>query len=228
MNLTAITCTGDRPEAFRLCERWVSRQTRQPERWIVVDDGVEPTRCTMGQQVIRLEPMPGHSLTRNMRAALSCVDVGAVACIEDDDWYGPGWMEWAAAALTDFPIVGEGHAVYYHVGRRIHCTHRNDKHASLCSTVVREDLFPLLLQMCEGDDPFIDTRLWRFSGHRPTRFPTPDDPPMVVGIKGMPGRFGIGLGHKPDRMRNSMPDPDLSFLRCLIGGDADEYARYAW
>ena len=37
--ITVITCTGDRPEAFKLCRTWMSRQTRKPDQWIVVDDG---------------------------------------------------------------------------------------------------------------------------------------------------------------------------------------------
>ena len=56
MELTILTCTGDRPEQFRHCEVYVARQTLQATRWIVVDDGRTPTVVTMGQSVIRRSP----------------------------------------------------------------------------------------------------------------------------------------------------------------------------
>lgn len=56
MKVSVITPTGGRPLAFELCELWMSRQTQQPDEWIVVDDYPTPTKCTMNQQVIRRTP----------------------------------------------------------------------------------------------------------------------------------------------------------------------------
>ena len=40
---TIITPTGDRPDAFELCCKYVQRQTIKPVEWIVIDDGETPT-----------------------------------------------------------------------------------------------------------------------------------------------------------------------------------------
>lgn len=40
--ITIITPTGDRHEMFSLCAKWVSKQTVQPNQWIIVDDGKIP------------------------------------------------------------------------------------------------------------------------------------------------------------------------------------------
>ena len=34
-----ITPTGDRPEAFALCVKWMKSQDLSPHVWVVVDDG---------------------------------------------------------------------------------------------------------------------------------------------------------------------------------------------
>src|SRR5688500_12476801 len=94
MRLTAITCTGGRPEAFAFCERWIARQTRQPDEWIVVDDGPVPTLTTMGQTVLRFEPgLPGHlSFSRNVTEGVRAATGDVIVFPEDDDWFGPGHL----------------------------------------------------------------------------------------------------------------------------------------
>jgi hypothetical protein len=44
---------------------------------------------------------------------------------------------------------------------------------------------------------------------------------LSIGIKGMPGRGGLGRGHKLDAYRND--DPDGKLLREWIGPDAEVY-----
>jgi hypothetical protein len=48
-DLTLITCTADRPEAFQLCERWMARQTyRGSIQWIVADGDRRAKRTHFG------------------------------------------------------------------------------------------------------------------------------------------------------------------------------------
>ena len=71
--ITLITPTCNRPEAFALCEYWMSRQTYSGEiQWIVVDDGTESICPTRGQSYIRRSPNTGneHSLKDNLRDSL--------------------------------------------------------------------------------------------------------------------------------------------------------------
>ena len=78
-----ITPTGDRKRAFKLCIQYMNAQTAPPDKWIIVDDGV--TDAVESQladiripfEVIRLNPLPGNTLIRNISAAFCRVPVGA-------------------------------------------------------------------------------------------------------------------------------------------------------
>lgn len=224
--LTLLTATGARPEAFALCERWMAAQDYAGSvRWVIVDDGPEPQPVTLARdgwtvEVIRPTPAwePGQNTqARNLLAGLEVIGEDArVVCIEDDDHYAPGWLTHIDAQLDHAELVGEGMARYYNVALRVGRQLNNRKHASLCSTAVRGRAIDALRQACQLDAQFIDTGLWRlhpsrhvFGGHR------------VTGIKGLPGRGGIGMGHKPEF--NGTADPDGRLLRKWIGDDAMHY-----
>jgi hypothetical protein len=86
----------------------------------------------------------------------------------------------------------------------------------------RGDMLDVLRLACRDDDPFVDLRLW--GAAQGGRVWNPDARQMI-GIKGMPGRAGIGIGHRP---RGSWPkDRDLAVLRRWIGDDAEAYAGFA-
>ena len=75
--ITLITPTGDRHEAFALCEKWIGRQSYIGQiQWVVVDDGHEPTETTLGQEVLRPEPVEGYSLCRNLVLGRSVAGAG--------------------------------------------------------------------------------------------------------------------------------------------------------
>jgi hypothetical protein len=223
MKLSVITMTGDRPEAFALCERWMKRQTIAPDEWIVVDDGKTPTACTMGQRYLRRDPKPSdppNTLTLNLMHALDAATGDAIVIVEDDDWYAPDYLEWMLDELQRLDVAGEGNALYYHVGVRRWREFEHDGHASLCSTGFRRSVLQQVRRLAQTPDPFIDTRIWKLRGMRKRVSTTAR---RVIGIKGMPGRTGTGVGHRPtgDQWND---DPDLMKLRSLIGADADAYS----
>lgn len=221
--LTLITCTGGRPEAFALCERWMNRQTWRGEiQWIVVDDGPENTEVTMGQTVVRPQPRwrPGEiTLARNLLAAIPLVRGEKALFIEDDDWYAPGYIERMSVALDAAPLAGEAPARYYNVATRQYKNCGNTGHASLCQTGLRAELLPSLQRICRRGGKFIDLALWR--EHREKYL---FHAPYSVGIKGLPGRAGIGIGHRPKP--GWAHDPGLAVLRSWIGGDAAAYEKF--
>src|SRR5687767_12331328 len=95
-DVSLLTATRGRPEAFRLCERWAERQTFAGHiQWIVVDDGQRPTMCTMGQQYVRREPSlsRGCTLADNLLAAIPLIESDKIVFIEDDDWYAADYVE---------------------------------------------------------------------------------------------------------------------------------------
>lgn len=223
--LTLLTMTGERPEAFALCQKWMARQDYAGAvRWIVVDDGGGESRIEAQERwvvdVIRPDPpwsFGKNTQSRNVLAGLEAAGPEArLVIIEDDDWYAPSWLSVCAAALERAELVGESHARYYNVAQRKALQLTNHSHASLCSSALRGGALNTLKQACQGSPDFIDIALWReatnkllFRGHG------------VVGIKGLPGRPGIGVGHS--RRFPGEYDPESKILRSWIGADVAAY-----
>ncbi len=224
MSVTLITATGGRPEAFALLERFISRQTFSGDvQWLVVDDVDPATECTMGQTVIRPQPKwkPGEiTLARNLMAALALAKHDKILFIEDDERYGPDYLQAMYDRLNLRPLAGEIPARYYNVATRQYRVIPNTSHASLCQTGIRRELMPAFLKICEAGGKFLDLPLWRgYSGWVSIG-------ENVVSIKGMPGRHGVGVGHRPQG-GNWKADPNLAVLRSWIGADASLYEQFA-
>jgi len=219
-DLTLITCTADRPEAFHLCERWMARQTyRGSIQWIVADGGEKPANCTRGQQHLILgpEPDPLKNFRRNLTVALEHVESRMIAFIEDDDWYAPDWLEAVTGWLTNADIAGEIPARYYNVASRRYHEHANGTHASLCQTAMRSSLLWSLLTAIGHDrGPFVDRTLWdQVAATKRQRL---ERSCRVIGMKGVIGRVGLGLGHADHHFGSS--DPDRATLDRWMSCDA--------
>lgn len=230
MKLSLITCTGDRPEAFALAEKYVARQTIAPHEWIVLDDGKEPTVCTMGQRYFYLPHLRGPgSMVSKVKHALSTnlITGDGLVFWEDDDAYQPNWLSFCSEKLQHHQLIGEGRAIYYNVHERYWFEHQNLQHASLCSTAVSRTLFPLVLQTCNRiNHAFLDDPLWKVCPPQRRRvFDPGSGQHQVIGIKAMPGRTGYGSGHT-GRDKAAKDDLDGVKLREILGDDADNYMRF--
>jgi hypothetical protein len=195
-------------------------------RWVIVDDGAQAQPVTFARDGWELEivrPVPfwragDNTQARNLLAGLERIGADErVVVIEDDDWYARDWLSHVAAQLHRAELVGECRARYYNVALRRGRQLSNTGHASLCSTAVRGSALAELRAACRMRPKFIDLELWRrarsrflFDGHR------------VVGIKGLPGRGGIGMGHRDDFQGTA--DAGGHLLRDWIGDDAGLYA----
>jgi hypothetical protein len=225
--LHLLTATGARPEAWAICERLMASQDYAgPVTWIIVDDGPEPQPETFkrnGWQLVVIRPAPlwqpgQNTQARNLLKGLSVVPADAwLVVIEDDDYYAPDWLTVACRALERSELVGECQARYYNMALRKGRQLRNNGHASLCSTAMRGRALDTFRSVCRPGRQFIDLELWKrhpsrhlFTGGR------------VVGIKGLPGRGGIGMGHRDDFAGTA--DPNLTLLRQWIGNDVELYA----
>ena len=228
--LYLLTATGARPEAWEICQRLMSRQDYTGRvTWIIVDDGPEPQRVSFrreGWRIAYIRPsqlwQPGdNTQARNLANGLRIVpDDGRLAIIEDDDWYHPEWLSTVSRELHSAELVGECKARYYNVrqmrGQQLH----NREHASLCSTAMRGAALRTCRECLQPGVRFIDLDLWR--KHTDKRLFVGGH---VVGIKGMPGRGGIGMGHRQDFA--GVHDPRGAMLRAWIGDDASIYSRFA-
>ena len=223
--ITLLTCTGGRPEAFALCEKWMSRQTIPAHEWIVVDDCEPKTVTTMGQ--VRIEPRPAWSgkatLCRNLLAGLERVTGDSVAFIEDDDYYAPTYIEKMRQLLDVAPLVGEGLTRYYNVRTRSHTNCCNATHASLAGTVCRSWCIPKIAEMTEGlgSQLYCDFAIWKALEHSILSL----NSNLYIGMKGLPGRPGLAGGHRDGVCAE--PDPDMATLYDWIGEDARHYEHFS-
>lgn len=230
--VTVITCTGGRPEAFRLCIEFVDSQMYGGGfQWIIVDDsGQKQDRPLVRfERSIIIRPphrwQPGmNTLAANILAALPHIEYDRILFVEDDDRYPPDYVFRMASALEDAALVGGAPARYYHVGVRKYRHLGNTHHASLCETAMRREVLPTLKKICESpNSQFIDVRLWEtWQGSKKL---IPDS--GVIGMKGMPGRPGIGIGHRPEIQRSEWyDDGNLATLRRWIGDDVKLYEPF--
>jgi len=227
--ITAITPTGDRPLAFALCQRWMERQTVWPTQWLVIDDGKTPLKIDLSFsfiKYIRREPLPSdpkHTLCQNLSAALPFITGDKIIIIEDDEYYAPEYLAGMAARLAYHEVVGIKNSKYYHLPSGGHCTHSNGSHASLAQTAFRSASLPAFKRCLDmRSQQFLDIRLWQRTYRTLRGFLFIDEPPLYLGIKGLPGRPGIGIGHDEKQYRE-FDTPARDRLKSWVPGDYQVY-----
>lgn len=224
-----VTPTGARPEGMALLAGYVNDQTYAgPMCWIVVDDCDPATQLPAMRDGLTVEVVrpawrwsPGmNTQAASMAAGLARVpDDALVLVLEDDDAYLPDHIAATVAALQQTELTGERVARYFNVatgrGRAIPGT----RHASLASTGCRGGALALLKHLCAAGSRRIDIDLW--TQYRGSKRLTAGE--NVVGIKGMPGRAGIGVGH---RLGFGEPDDGTVLAEWLGAHRAEAYRAY--
>lgn len=222
-DLTLITPTGGRPEAFALCERYVGRrETDLKIQWIVVND-FDDAPHLMATDIVRPTPrwqVGDKTLGRNIQAAAEHIKSDFVLFVEDDDWYSPKYFDYYYNQLQKYSMFGQGAAKYYNVATRQYMIHTNQKHASLCQTGIRTNELLKNLHCFTGDYPFHDLALWKIDC---SKLIEPVST-LCIGIKGMTGRQGLGMGHRNDLSVSK--DKKCVKLREWVGDDADSYINF--
>lgn len=217
--VTVITPTGDRPEALALLRRWLAAQTLQPAQWLIVDDGKHPVdpKEFPGATVVRREPQPDDpacTLGKNLAAALPLAAHNKVLVMEDDDCYGPDYIETLAGLLDGHELAGIWGTKCYHPGVPGFRVMGREDHASLSQTGFRKSFIPQVLKAIPGDCS-VDLRLWWEQSGGKGHLISGADRQLHCAIKGLPGRAGAGCAHdKKDYTR----DPDLRKFREWCGG----------
>lgn len=233
--ITLITPTGMRLESLQRCASFVHRFTGPYQiQWIIVDDGPKPSfvECDRRIQLCYIRPehrwVGNHTLAKNLVEAVPFVTSDLIFFIEDDDWYAPDYLEFMVDEFQlGKKIIGEFPSFYYYVPRRLWKNCDNRMHASLCQTAIHADLLPLLKRICHNNNNgqgFVDIGLWN-SVPSTERVLIHGTHPHCIGIKGMPGRSGIGMGHRPDSLASDWvrDEMDLSQLQKWIGDDVFLY-----
>jgi hypothetical protein len=233
-----ITPSGGRREQINICEKLMKRQTYQGDVvWVIVDDCIPQTIDTISNDfrknwtIIKIYPIPSwqngqNTQARNIVEGIQTLidkypesEIEAIFIIEDDDYYRPVYLERMMANFGSYDLIGEINTIYYNVVYRRHITNLNNIHASLFQTAFKYNVIDIL-NKCFSDT-FIDCILW----YKVTNKYLFYENDLAIGIKGLPGRYGIGGGHENSTYMT--PDTNLSYLINLIGKqDAELYARY--
>lgn len=235
--IVLITPTGARLDQFKLCAGFMIRQTYEGGvKWIIVDDASPLTTNIVqddfrkGWDIIKVYPVPRwrgqNTQARNLRAGLDTMvknydlkDVEAIFIIEDDDYYRPEYLSKMMEQKKDFWAWGETRTVYYNVKWRRFLINGNISHSSLFQTAFTPDLLNEF--RATMNHKFIDAGFWKVVKNKNLFF----NNFLSVGIKGMPGRGGIGAGHSLGMTMSN--DIEMRYLRKLIGlQDAQLYERY--
>jgi glycosyltransferase involved in cell wall biosynthesis len=236
--VSLLTPTRDRPVQFRLCERWMARQSLEPFEWVVIDDGDSPAHLTLGQRHVRREPSAERcTLNENLRAGVREARGELVVVVEDDDWYHRDYLRFMVDLARGAELFGIGLNYYYNLPLHQFTRNANNRHASLCtsgwrgSREVRRWVERACVESRSQGSPFVDAFLWNrkrgypgfvndhqwFIGFR-RRLHLALRPVLSLGIKGLGGRGGLGAGHDGS-YDYRCSDPDRSFLRYVCGGE---------
>ena len=236
--IVLITPTGGRPDQFNLCRLFMERQTYQGKVvWIIVDDCIPVTTDCVQENfkenwtIIKVYPQPpwrpgqnsqGRNISMGLNTMLSnykMEDIEGIFIIEDDDYYKPIYLEQMTPRLAGVQAVGEKNTIYYNVYYRTYFHHPNTGHSSLFQTAFTVDALDIFGHCC--NEAYIDMSFWT----RVTSVNLFNENNLSVGIKGMPGRYGIGAGHT--RLRNMPRDNEWHYLISLIGmEDTKLYTRF--
>lgn len=224
--LTLLTVTGSRQPAWNICEKLMLKQTYTgPVRWIIVDDGPEAQSITFSKpnwqlEVLRPQPYwtPGNNTqARNLRYGLDIIDdTESVLVIEDDDWYHSKYLETMANDLDKADLIGHGTARYYHLKNLMYKEASGRKYCCLNSTVIQGEGLKIFRQMCKTLITHIDENTWIRSK---SKFMY--DYKMVVGMKGLGGRRGIGYYHHAEKF--GAVDKSHNIIKSWLGDDVFLY-----
>ena len=212
--LVILTPTGARPQAIENLNHYLTNQSDQDFKWIVLDDcnGNRPERCD-----VFIKPdwtwNGENTQAKSLLRLLEEVNGGdLVLFCEDDDWYSKDYVITMRKAFETCDLVGIKDPIYYNVKTNQHKQFKNTKHASLCSTGITGDKIKLFKIICENNATLLDSILWRSDGFL-------FNSKHCIGIKGMAGRGGIGIGHT----MQGIPDTNREYLKELINEDIKRY-----
>lgn len=233
MKFCVLTCTGGRPDLFRLCQRYVERQTVKPNAWIVTDDmgGMRPAELPGYAQFHNIDTSKitegwakAAPWTWTLVQALGLVpDDHHVVLIEDDDWYGPFYCEFMLEKLAEHDAAQCANLPRYNVPAR---------RWSIDHVAPSTDQFKLVPGIFGCQHKAIGKVVKSISASEWQRFPIHFfNSTQFCGIKGagygLPGRRGATSKHSPTHRKTleARHDPDFRLLRHEVGEDADDYIR---
>lgn len=238
--VTVITPTGHREKAFDLCKKYLLRQNYPLKRiqWIpVIDDENNkylPNYSPVEEDLLKLnqyDPLlssllwnSGFNTQRyNIDTSLPYIKGEYIFFFEDDDFYYPNYISEYVELLQNFDLVGEGNAKYYHLPSHTYSEMRNYEHTSLASLAFNKKILPTFKRALHSGEIFFDIKFWELAKEEGVKSLLFCNKNLSIGIKGLPGRPGIGIGHKPEGWTS---DPFGKKLIEWVGEDHKLYKEF--
>jgi len=232
--IALITPTGARPTQIKLCAEFMHKQDYEGKvLWVIVDDALPVTTKNITSdfrenwKILKIYPqkkwMPGlNTQASNLIRGIEIVEffeVDYVFIIEDDDYYSPQYLSTMVKKLNGYDVAGQMYTIYYDVVNRGWMRNGNVGHASLFQVAFKPSVLNIFKTICIQRNKFIDMSFFRAVNHKKVNLFDGQD--LAIGIKGLPGRAGIGMGHRMDVKMTS--DVNFEKLKELIGEDYKYY-----
>lgn len=232
--IALITPTGGRTKQIQLCAKWMQQQTYEGKvLWVIVDDCMPMTSHVVHNEtfenllVKHVFPQPywspgDNTQRRNLLAGVAEVEkyesVDTIFIIEDDDYYTPTYLETMMQKIKGYDAAGQVRSLYFNVQNLTYRRYINTKHSSLFQTALNARKLPVFKQVLEkSKGMFIDLELW--DALKNDHINLFDGPDLAIGMKGMPGRPGIGSGHKIKPVQKTGTLGRMIEMRKIIGPD---------
>lgn len=239
--IALLTATGDREIAFGLCVKWMLEQTYEGDiHWIIVDDGFTKAtekildktqfdkrfRVQAIKRIQEKDEAGARSMAQNILIGSAMVKENLIIVIEDDDWYSPQYLKDMINRLQKYDAVGTIWQNYYFLPDKTYRTYKN-RGSALCSTGFQRVLLPYLRESAhrsyKKNLKGLDAYFWQeVEASKKYKIQIFDNKKhLMIGMKGLPGREGIGIGHH--RRRHSRwlnDDSEASVLRDWVGEKA--------
>ena len=230
--IALLTPTGGRLKQMELCAKFMKQQDYEGEvLWVLVVIPVTVYYIKKSFRenwtIVKVYPEPAWSTGQNTQARNLLVgikeikkylEIKAVFIIEDDDYYSPRYLRIMLSKLKGYDIAGEMYTIYYNPILRGYMRNINGYHASLFQIAFVPELLPIFEMVCATRVRFIDMDFFRTLLSQKKKINLFNNMDLAIGIKGLPGRPGIGMGHK--RVNNRLiADPELVKFKKFLGED---------
>ena len=165
-----------------------------------------------------------NSQKQNVLIGLEECSGDKICIVEDDDYYAPNYLETLVAELTnpryELQVVGELNSRYYNLKHRRYRLLKNSSFSPLCQTIFRRSVISTVQKVLAERETKFDVYFWKELTVPRFLFPTTT---LTVGMKGMPGRPGLGIGHNAEDPSWKQDTENLDHLFKWIGNDALKY-----
>ena len=199
---------------------------------MIVDDGIEPLQINPSIPFTVIHPenkwrLGDNTQKRNMLIAMNECKGDIIAVIEDDDWYGPDYLSTMIDHLSHgFAVVGLSNVPYYNIMYKKYKNLKNGSFSPMGMTVFKRSAINTLRAILSTYDNRFDVRFWKtLTVPRNLISPIVNKKPIAVGIKGVPGRPGLGIGHNCSDPGWQNDLATMSTLETWIGADSEEYRK---